>query len=33
MNAQKNIRTLSLEELTAYFQTIGEKKFRTKQVW
>ncbi|MEO8111754.1 MAG: radical SAM protein, partial [Ginsengibacter sp.] len=33
MDTQKNIRTLSLEELTAYFQTIGEKKFRTKQVW
>ena len=33
MNAQKNIRTLSLEELTEYFETIGEKKFRAKQVW
>ncbi len=33
MNAQKNIRSLSLEELTEYFATIGEKKFRTKQVW
>ena len=33
MSTQKNIRALSLEELTAYFQTIGEKKFRTKQVW
>ena len=33
MNSKKNIRTLSLEELTAYFETIDEKKFRTKQVW
>ena len=33
MNSKKNIRTLSLEELTEYFKTIGEKKFRTKQVW
>ncbi|MEP7229346.1 MAG: 23S rRNA (adenine(2503)-C(2))-methyltransferase RlmN [Ginsengibacter sp.] len=33
MNTQKNIRELSLEELTSYFQTIGEKKFRAKQVW
>ena len=33
MSVQKNIRTLTLEELTDYFQTIGEKKFRTKQVW
>jgi 23S rRNA (adenine2503-C2)-methyltransferase len=33
MSAQKNIRTLSLEELTEYFATLGEKKFRAKQVW
>jgi 23S rRNA (adenine2503-C2)-methyltransferase len=33
MNSQKNIRTLSLEELIAYFETIGEKKYRAKQVW
>ncbi|MEO6188839.1 MAG: 23S rRNA (adenine(2503)-C(2))-methyltransferase RlmN [Ginsengibacter sp.] len=33
MNAQKNIRTLSLEELIAHFSSIGEKKFRAKQVW
>src|SRR5690606_6932793 len=33
MITQKNIRSLSLEELTEYFATIGEKKFRTKQVW
>ena len=33
MNSQKNIRTLSLDELNAYFATIGEKKFRAKQVW
>ena len=33
MDSKKNIRTLSLDELTKYFETIGEKKFRTKQVW
>jgi 23S rRNA (adenine2503-C2)-methyltransferase len=33
MNAQKNIRTLSLEELIAYFEKIGDKKYRAKQVW
>lgn len=33
MNAQKNIRTLSLEELIAYFEEIGDKKYRAKQVW
>jgi 23S rRNA (adenine2503-C2)-methyltransferase len=31
--ACKNIRHLSLEELTYYFENIGEKKFRVKQVW
>src|SRR5947209_7517689 len=29
----KNIRHLTLNELEQYFETIGEKKFRTKQVW
>src|SRR6476659_2034170 len=29
----KNIRQLSLLELEDFFATIGEKKFRTKQVW
>ena len=29
----KNIRQLSLHELEEFFETIGEKKFRTKQVW
>lgn len=29
----KNIRQLSLQELEEFFETIGEKKFRTKQVW
>ena len=29
---KQNIRHLSLEELTKHFETIGEKKFRTKQV-
>lgn len=33
MNTQKNIRSLTLDEITAYFITIGEKKFRAKQVW
>jgi 23S rRNA (adenine2503-C2)-methyltransferase len=33
MNAKKNIRTLSLEELTQYFLSIGDKKFRAKQAW
>ena len=32
-NSKKNIRTLSLEELQGYFETLGEKKFRVKQVW
>lgn len=31
--AQKNIRHLSLSELEQYFETLGEKKFRAKQVW
>jgi 23S rRNA (adenine2503-C2)-methyltransferase len=30
--AQKNIRQLSLSELEQYFEEIGEKKFRAKQV-
>ena len=29
----KNIRQLSLEELEHYFDSIGDKKFRAKQVW
>jgi 23S rRNA (adenine2503-C2)-methyltransferase len=29
----KNIRELSLEELQQYFETLGEKKFRAKQVY
>ena len=33
MNREKNIRSLNLEEITEYFATIGEKKFRAKQVW
>ena len=33
MNSKKNIRTLSFEELKAYFATINEKKFRAKQLW
>jgi len=33
MDSKKNIRTLSLQQLSDYFETIGEKKFRTKQVW
>ncbi|MEI6946932.1 23S rRNA (adenine(2503)-C(2))-methyltransferase RlmN [Paraflavisolibacter sp. H34] len=31
--APKNIRHLSLEELEQFFTTLGEKKFRAKQVW
>ncbi len=33
MAAKKNIRTLTLDELTEYFLSIGDKKFRAKQVW
>jgi len=33
MDSKKNIRALSLQQLSDYFETIGEKKFRTKQVW
>ncbi|HWI90898.1 MAG TPA: 23S rRNA (adenine(2503)-C(2))-methyltransferase RlmN [Flavisolibacter sp.] len=29
----KNIRHLSLADLELFFESIGEKKFRTKQVW
>ena len=32
-NAIKNIRHLTLPELESFFETIGEKKFRAKQVW
>jgi 23S rRNA (adenine2503-C2)-methyltransferase len=31
--AQKNIRHLSLPDLEQYFETIGEKKFRARQVY
>ncbi|MBM3440348.1 MAG: 23S rRNA (adenine(2503)-C(2))-methyltransferase RlmN [Bacteroidetes bacterium] len=30
---QQNIRTLQLEEIAQYFDTLGEKPFRAKQVW
>jgi 23S rRNA (adenine2503-C2)-methyltransferase len=30
---QRNIRTLSLPDMVAYFSTIGEKEFRAKQVY
>jgi 23S rRNA (adenine2503-C2)-methyltransferase len=33
MKSQKNIRHLSFEELVNYFEQIGEKKFRAKQVY
>ena len=33
MNAKKNIRTLTLDELIQYFLSAGDKKFRAKQVW
>ncbi|GAB4094231.1 23S rRNA (adenine(2503)-C(2))-methyltransferase RlmN [Flaviaesturariibacter terrae] len=29
----RNIRQLSLDELTQYFEVLGEPKFRAKQVW
>lgn len=31
--AAKNIRTLTLAEIEQYFDELGEKKFRAKQVW
>ena len=31
--AQRNIRHLSLEELTEFFESIGEKSYRINQVW
>src|SRR3984957_13606017 len=30
---KKNIRQLTLSDLEQYFETLGEKKFRVKQVW
>ncbi len=35
MNAKvkPNIRHLSQDEITNYFESIGEKKFRVQQVW
>ncbi|MFZ9660726.1 MAG: 23S rRNA (adenine(2503)-C(2))-methyltransferase RlmN [Chitinophagaceae bacterium] len=30
---QRNIRQLSLQELTEYLESLGEPKFRTKQIW
>ena len=33
MNTGKNIRHLTLDELTTYFEQMGEKKFRAKQVY
>lgn len=33
MSEKRNIRHLSLAELENYFNEIGEKKFRVKQVW
>jgi 23S rRNA (adenine2503-C2)-methyltransferase len=32
-NNNKNIRHLTLSELEQYFEALGEKKFRTKQVY
>jgi 23S rRNA (adenine2503-C2)-methyltransferase len=31
-SAKKDIRTLTLDELVAFFEANGEKKFRAKQV-
>ena len=33
VKGNKNIRQLSLQDLENFFESIGEKKFRTKQVW
>ena len=33
LKANRNIRQLSLQDLENFFESIGEKKFRTKQVW
>src|SRR3982750_2224255 len=33
LNGKKNIRQLSLTELEQYFEALGEKKFRAKQVY
>ena len=33
MIAFNNIRSLSLDQLIAYFETINEKKYRARQVW
>src|SRR5690348_1516737 len=33
MNVLKNIRNLSQDEIIAYFETMGQKKFHAKQVW
>ncbi|MBL7744476.1 MAG: 23S rRNA (adenine(2503)-C(2))-methyltransferase RlmN, partial [Chitinophagaceae bacterium] len=33
MKENRNIRELSLQQLEEYFETIGEKKFRAKQVY
>jgi len=33
VKASKNIRQLSLADLENFFESIGEKKFRVKQVW
>jgi 23S rRNA (adenine2503-C2)-methyltransferase len=32
-SAPQNIRTLSLSDLEQYFEELGEKKFRAKQVY
>ena len=32
-SVKKNIRHLSLEQIEAYFESLGEKKFRSKQVF
>jgi 23S rRNA (adenine2503-C2)-methyltransferase len=33
VNAAPNIRQMSLPDIEAFFATLGEKKFRAKQVW
>ncbi|HEX2846698.1 MAG TPA: 23S rRNA (adenine(2503)-C(2))-methyltransferase RlmN, partial [Chitinophagaceae bacterium] len=31
--AKQNIRNLTLQDIEAYFEEMGEKKFRAKQVY
>ncbi|MER3463943.1 MAG: 23S rRNA (adenine(2503)-C(2))-methyltransferase RlmN, partial [Chitinophagaceae bacterium] len=33
IKSSKNIRQMSYADLESFFESIGEKKFRVKQVW